>query len=113
MDTQQEHSGIVTVNDGNFESVVLKAQGPILVDFWAPWCGPCRSVAPLLEQLAEKYKGKLTIAKMNVDENTTAGRFGIRSIPTLFLFKNGTVVASLVGAVPMSELEKFVGKWLG
>ncbi len=113
MGTQSnEHGNIMTLSDADFEKTILQGQGPILVDFWAPWCGPCKSIAPLLEQVADKYKGRITVAKMNVDENTTPSRFGIRSIPTLLMFKDGKVVASLIGAVPMKELERFVNAWL-
>jgi thioredoxin 1 len=112
MDSGKETS-ILNVTDDTFESSVVKNEGPVLVDFWAPWCGPCRTVGPLVEQLAQKYDGKLTVAKMNVDENKVIpGRLGIRGIPTLMLYKGGSLVDTLVGAVPLSDLEKFVKKWI-
>ena len=88
-------------SDGTFEQDVLQAQGPVLVDFWAEWCGPCKMIAPLLDEVADKYEDKLDVVKLNVDENpNTAQKFGIRSIPTLILFKNGVVEAQHVPAHP-------------
>src|ERR1700755_3135447 len=94
----------VSVNDDSFETSVVKADKPVLVDFWAPWCGPCVAIGPVLDSLAEEYKGRLTIAKMNVDENANVpATFGVRSIPYMALFKDGKLVDSIVGAVPKTK----------
>jgi thioredoxin 1 len=101
------------VTDKNFDSVVLKSSIPVLVDFWAPWCGPCRAVAPAVEELAADYNGKALIAKMDVDENpSTPGKYGIRAIPTLILFKNGEVVDQVTGAGIKSSLKNMIDKAL-
>lgn len=90
----------VTITDQNFETEVLKSSQPVLIDFWAVWCGPCRAIAPVVEQLAGEYEGKVKIGKLDVDENPeTAVKYGVRSIPTLLLFKNGQVVDTIIGAV--------------
>lgn len=90
----------VTITDQNFETEVLKSSQPVLIDFWAVWCGPCRAIAPIVEQLAGEYDGKVKIGKLDVDENPeTAVKYGVRSIPTLLLFKNGQVVDTIIGAV--------------
>lgn len=95
-----------TVTDSTFDSDVLKSSLPVLVDFWAPWCGPCRALAPVIDELSAEYEGKVTILKMNVDENpTTPGKFAIRAIPTIILFKNGQVVEQVTGAVSKSNLK--------
>lgn len=100
---------IVKVSDDSFENDVLSAKGPVLVDYWAEWCGPCKQIAPVLDQLADEYDGKLTIAKLNVDENPNIPpRYGIRGIPTLMLFKDGEVAGTKVGAVSKSQLAEFV-----
>ena len=97
----------VSVSDAEFKATVLDSQEPVLVDFWAPWCGPCKAIAPALDELATRYKGKVKVAKMNVDENQeTAQNYGVRGIPTLLVFKGGKVVEQIVGAVPKSRLEE-------
>ena len=95
----------VTVTDATFDQDVVKAEGPVLVDFWAPWCGPCRMVAPVLDQISDELQGQLTIAKVNVDENQgIAGSLGIMSIPTLMLYKDGKAVETIVGFQPKPKL---------
>ncbi len=97
------------VTDSTFDQSVLNAGMPALVDFWAPWCGPCRIIGPLIEELAPNYEGKATIAKVNVDDNPgIAQRYGITSIPTLMMFKDGKLVDRAVGAMPKGELQKFI-----
>lgn len=100
---------IVYVSDATFDSDVLKADGPVLVDFWADWCGPCKMIAPILDDISKDYAGKLKVAKLNIDENpATPPKYGIRGIPTLMLFKNGNVEATKVGAVSKSQLTAFI-----
>lgn len=102
-------SNVVYTTDASFEADVLKSEIPVLVDFWAEWCGPCRMVAPILEDLATEYGGRLKIAKVNVDENSvSAATYGVRGIPTLLLFKNGQVVETKVGALPKGQLAAFI-----
>ena len=97
------------VSDSTFESAVLKAGEPVLVDFWAEWCGPCKMIAPFLEELAADKAGKLTVAKVNIDENPqTPMKYGIRGIPTMILFKDGKVAATKIGALPKSKLYEWV-----
>jgi thioredoxin 1 len=97
------------VTDDNFGTEVLQSEVPVLVDYWAEWCGPCKSIAPVLEAVAKEYDGRLKVAKINVDENqTTPAKFGIRGIPTLMLFKNGNVEATKVGALSKSQLTAFL-----
>ena len=99
------------VSDSTFEGDILKSAVPVLVDFWAPWCGPCRSVAPIVEDLANQYAGKLKVAKINVDESTeVAMRYQITSIPTFILFKNGQVADRALGALPRSEFVKLIDR---
>ena len=101
--------GIVKVTDDSFEDEVLRSTEPVLVDYWAEWCGPCKMITPVLEEIAKEYAGKLKIAKLNIDENTaTPPKYGIRGIPTLMLFKNGNVEATKVGAVSKSQLSAFI-----
>lgn len=93
------------VTDSNFDTAVLKSSLPVLVDFWAPWCGPCRALGPVIDELATEYDGKVTVLKMNVDENpATPGKYGIRAIPTMILFKDGQVVEQVTGAVSKNSL---------
>lgn len=95
--------------DTSFETDVLKATGPVLVDFWAEWCGPCKQIAPALDQISEEMKEKLTIAKLNIDENpNTPGRYGVRGIPTLMIFKDGKVAAMKVGALPKQRIVEWI-----
>ena len=100
---------LVEITDTNFEEEVLKSDVPVLVDFWAPWCGPCAIVAPAVEEIAEKYGGKLKVCKLNVDEAPrTASEYGIMSIPTLAVFENGKMVEKQIGVAPMSKLESMI-----
>ncbi|HET7369668.1 MAG TPA: thioredoxin TrxA [Gammaproteobacteria bacterium] len=100
---------IVHTSDNNFENDVLKSDKPVLVDYWAEWCGPCKMIAPILDEIAGDYADKLTIAKLNIDENPqTPPKYGIRGIPTLMLFKNGDVHAQKVGALSKSQLTAFL-----
>ncbi|MFT0867768.1 thioredoxin TrxA [Pseudomonas sp. CAM1A] len=97
------------VTDASFEADVLKAEGAVLVDYWAEWCGPCKMIAPVLDDIASEYEGKVTIAKLNIDENAeTPAKHGVRGIPTLMLFKNGNVEATKVGALSKSQLKAFL-----
>jgi thioredoxin 1 len=100
---------IKNVSDVSFDADVLKSSQPVLVDYWAAWCGPCKMIAPMLEEVATEFAGKVTVAKLNVDENQeTAAKFGIRGIPTLMLFKDGKVAATKVGALSKSQLTEFL-----
>ncbi len=100
---------IMHVSDAEFDEKVLQSELPVLVDFWAEWCGPCKMIAPILETIAQEYAGKIKVAKLNIDENPTIPpRYGIRGIPTLMLFKNGNVEATKVGAASKSQLATFI-----
>jgi thioredoxin 1 len=104
---------LVHVDDGNFDAEILKADRPALVDFWAPWCGPCKAIGPSVEALAVEYKDQVKVAKVNIDDNPqTAQAYGVMSIPTLILFKGGKVLDTLVGLVPKERLEAFLKKAL-
>jgi len=101
------------VNDDSFEADVLQSDKPVLVDFWADWCVPCKQIAPMIDELAASYSGKMKFAKINIDENPAVpGRLGIRGIPTLMVFKNGQLAATQVGALPRSQLTQFIDKQL-
>jgi thioredoxin 1 len=103
----------VEIEEAKFDEAVLKSKMPVLVDFWAPWCGPCRMVAPIVEELAGEYDGKVNFFKVNVDNNQkVAGKYGVMSIPTLILFKDGKPVSNLVGFRPKAELKKSLDKAL-
>ena len=104
----------IEVEDSNFEQVVLKSDMPVLVDFWAPWCRPCIMAAPVLEELAEEYSGRVTFAKLNVDQNAkTAAKYGIMAIPNLIIFKNGQPLSQIVGYKPKAELKRDLDAALG
>ena len=97
------------VTDGTFELDVLRADGPVLVDFWAEWCGPCKQIAPSLDEISEELEGKVSLAKVNIDENPeTPSKYGVRGIPTLMLFKDGEVASTKVGALPKSKVKEWV-----
>ena len=103
----------IAVTDSNFDTEVLRASGPVLVDFWAEWCGPCRMLAPFLEDLAEDMASEVTVAKINIDENPqTPMKYGVRGIPTVILFKDGQVAATKIGALPKSKLYEWVNSVL-
>jgi len=104
----------VEIQDSNFDNIVLQSKTPVLVDFWAEWCGPCRMVAPVVEELAEEYDGKITFAKVDVDQNPQiAGKYGIMSIPTLIIFKGGKPLSNIVGFRPKAELKRSLDDALG
>ena len=104
---------IVTLTQENFAQQVLQSPAPVLVDFWAEWCGPCKMIAPILDEVSSAYQGRLTVAKMNVDENRDVpGKFGIRGIPTLMLFKGGELAATKVGAMSKAQLTAFIDQQL-
>ena len=106
-------SEVLHINDADFETTVVQSDIPVLVDFWAPWCGPCKMIAPILDEIATEFAGKAKIVKINVDDNQlVAGQFGVRSIPTLLLFKNGQLVATQVGALPKNQLAAFINQHL-
>ena len=104
---------LVNFEESNFDSEVLNSEIPVLVDFWAPWCAPCRAIAPSVEALADEYAGKVKVGKLNIDDNPTIpGKYGIRSIPTLMVFKGGQKVDTVVGAVPKATLSGTISKYL-
>ncbi len=104
---------ILELSDAIFDDEVINSDVPVLVDFWAPWCGPCRAVAPIVEEISSAYEGQIKVGKVNVDENpSTTMKFGIRSIPTLLVFKGGEAVEQIIGAVPKGEIEKALDKAL-
>jgi len=104
---------VLQLSDDSFEKDVLQSDVPVLVDFWASWCAPCKAIAPVVDALADQFDGKVKIAKINVDENpATPGQYGVRGIPTLILFKDGSVVDQVVGAVPKNQLEGLINKAL-
>ncbi|NBS64988.1 MAG: thioredoxin TrxA [Betaproteobacteria bacterium] len=106
-------SGIKQVSDASFDQDVLKSDVPVLVDYWAEWCGPCRMIAPILEEVSRDYTGRVQVAKLNVDDNQSiAQRFGVRGIPTLMLFRNGAVIGTSVGALSKSQLALFLDSHL-
>jgi len=106
--------GIVSVNDTEFDDVVVNSDVPVVVDFWAPWCGPCKAIAPVLEELAQEYDGKVKVAKVNVDDNpSAASRFGVRGIPTLIAFKGGEAADQVVGAVGKPKLQAMFERMAG
>lgn len=109
MNEKPMSQNIVYLSDASFEAEVLKSDTPVLVDYWAEWCGPCRMIAPILDEISTDYAGRLKVAKLNIDENAaTPPKYGIRGIPTLQLWKNGELVRSLVGAKPKAELAAFL-----
>ena len=104
---------LLYLNDNNYEEEISKSGKPVLVDFWAPWCGPCKTIGPIIEELAETYKDRAVIAKLNVDESrNAASNYGVRSIPTLIIFKEGKVFDTIVGLVPKDRVEEFINKAL-
>jgi thioredoxin 1 len=106
-------SNVAEVSDGSFDQEVLQSDVPVLIDFWAPWCGPCKAISPVVEELAGEYQGRLKVVKMNVDDNPqTPSRYGVRGIPNLILFKGGQVADQIVGAVPKGHLVKAIDRTL-
>jgi len=104
---------VMAFTDANFDSEVLKSSIPVLVDFWATWCAPCKAIAPLIDTIADEYVGKIKVGKVNVDDNqATPGKYGVRGIPTIILFKDGAILEQVVGAVPKSQLDALIAKAL-
>ncbi len=109
----KNEEGPIHINDNNFTSEVVNSDLPVLVDFWATWCGPCRSISPIIDELAKEFSGRVKITKLNVDENPiTTSQFGVRGIPTLILFKNGKVFDQIIGSVPKARLKAMIEKAL-
>jgi thioredoxin len=107
-------ANVQEVNDGSFDKDVLQSAQPVLIDFWAPWCGPCKAIGPVVEELAQDYAGRLKVVKMNVDDNPqTPSKYGVRGIPNLIIFKGGQVQDQIVGAVPKAQLVKTIERTLG
>ena len=107
-------TAVLEVTDANFDEEVLKSDQPVLIDFWAVWCGPCKALSPIVDEVAQSYAGRVKVAKMNVDQNQgTPGRYGIRGIPTLLIFKGGQVKEQIVGYVPKETIEKAIDKHMG
>ena len=112
-DVQMASENVVAFTDANFDREVLQSDVPVLVDFWATWCAPCKQIAPIIDIIAEEYAGKIKVGKVNVDDNqATPGKYSVRGIPTLIMFKNGTVVDQIVGQVPKSQLDALIAKAL-
>ena len=108
-----KEESLIHLTDANFDEEVLKSEKPVLIDFWAPWCGPCRAIGPVVEELAVAYRDRVKVAKINIDENPkTATVYGVMSIPTLVLFKGGSIMEKLVGLVPKNRLEDLIKKGL-
>ena len=104
---------VLALSDANFDREVLQSDIPVLVDFWATWCSPCKAIAPLIDAMADEYAGKVKVGKVNVDDNpATPGKYGVRGIPTLVLFKGGVVIDQIVGAIPKSQLDALIAKAL-